>query len=262
MACADAALEDSPAAFIGETIPAAGLGAPVPPPGYLARVRARCDAVGALWIADEVLTGFGRCGDLFAWRRLAERPEDRGAAPDLIAFGKGAGAGFAALGGVLATERVARVIGAGDDDGPFVHYQTYAGSPIACAVGRRALEALGREKILTRVRAREGALERELRKLADHPWVYDVRGLGFLWGVELAVDRAGRPFPRELRVAERVEEAALECGLLIHSGAGCADGERGDFVVIAPPLIATARDFARIASRLRGALDAVRAGHP
>jgi adenosylmethionine-8-amino-7-oxononanoate aminotransferase len=257
IACADAALAQAPAAIILESVPAAGLGAVVPPAGYFARMRERCDAAGALWIADEVLTGFGRCGDLFAWRRLAERPEDRGAVPDMVAFGKGAGAGFAPAGGVLVSNRVARVLEAGDGAGPFGHHQTYGGNPVACAVGRRVLEALAREKILTRVRAKEGSLERALRSLAAHPWVHDVRGLGFLWGIELTADREiGAPFPRELRIAERVERAALERGLLIHSGRGTVDGDRGDHLLVAPPLIAGSRDFARIAARLRGALDA------
>ncbi|MBI4365159.1 MAG: aspartate aminotransferase family protein, partial [Candidatus Latescibacteria bacterium] len=114
------------AALILETIPAAGLGAPVPPPGYLARIRRECDARGALWIADEVLTGFGRVGSLFAWQRLGERPEDGRACPDIVVFGKGAGAGYAAIGGILIAERVARVLDSGPS-GPFTHAQTYGG---------------------------------------------------------------------------------------------------------------------------------------
>src|SRR4029077_16648735 len=71
-------------ALIAETLPAVGRGAEVPPPGFLARLRRACDAANAFWIADEVLTGFHRTGPLFAWQRLAQRPEDDGAAPDLI----------------------------------------------------------------------------------------------------------------------------------------------------------------------------------
>ncbi|HYJ33546.1 MAG TPA: aminotransferase class III-fold pyridoxal phosphate-dependent enzyme, partial [Candidatus Binatia bacterium] len=90
LACAETALEEAEtaAALLAETVPAAGLAAAVPPKGWLARIRARCDEAGALWIADEVLTGFGRTGALFAWSRLAER-DGVDAAPDLVAFGKG-----------------------------------------------------------------------------------------------------------------------------------------------------------------------------
>src|SRR6185295_6243677 len=176
-------------ALIAETIPAVGLGVAVPPPGTLARMRRACDAQGAVWIADEVLTGFGRVGALFAWQRLAERPEDAGAIPDLVAFGKGAGSGYAALGGVLITERVAAALDRGDPriakGVPFSHAQTYGGHALACAVGRRVLAALREEKIFERVRAEESRLREALEPLARHEAVMEVRGLGFLWGITL-----------------------------------------------------------------------------
>ncbi len=258
-ACADAAISAPPTAMILETIPAAGLGAPVPPPGYLARVRTLCDGAGALWIADEVMTAFGRTGSLFAWKRLAERTSadggapDRGAKPDLVVFGKGAGCGYAALGGVLLADRVARAVG--NSDG--LHVQTHGGNPIAAAVGRRVLQALAEEGIESRVRAAEAALEESLRRLESLPSVYDVRGAGFLWGVELVEDReTGRPFPRAERVAERVADACRERGVLVHAGTGCADGERGDFILVAPPLIADEAAFAEIADYLAQAIEA------
>lgn len=240
VACADAAVgSDPPAAFILESVPAAGLGAPVPPPGYFARVRTLCDGSGALWIADEVLTGFGRAGALFAWQRLAERTAEEGtrpdarATPDLVVFGKGAGAGYAPLGGVLLTERVVRAL---EPDG-FRHAQTYAGNPAAAAVGLRVLDALESERVHERVRLAEKTYEEALAPLREQRGVFDVRGLGALWGVELAESRSGNPFARDRRVAERVASACRERGVLIHAGAGCADGTRGDFVLIAPPLI-------------------------
>jgi adenosylmethionine-8-amino-7-oxononanoate aminotransferase len=241
-------------AIILETIPAAGLGAPVPPPGYLARIRRDCDTHGALWIADEVLTGFGRVGSLFAWQRLAERPEDAGACPDIVVFGKGAGAGYAAIGGVLLAERVARVLDSAPD-GPFTHAQTYGGNPVACAVGRQVLAAMRGEAIYERVRELEGALRDSLARLNRHPHVYETRGMGFLWGLELVADRAtGAPFPLEARAAGRLEAACRERGLLIYSGAGCADGERGDHILVAPPLVAGTDQFSEIAASLEEAL--------
>lgn len=248
------------AAMILETIPAAGLGAPVPPPGYLASVRAQCDEADALWIADEVLTGFGRVGALFAWQRLAERqtPDgstpDRDARPDVIAFGKGAGAGFAPVAGVLIADRVSLAL---DADG-FTHFQTYGGNPIASAVGRRVLEAMAEGKIYARVRGAEADLEKALRSLLDLPSVCDVRGIGYLWGIELAEDReSGRTFPREKRVAERVADDCRERGVLVHAGSGCADGERGDFILIAPPLVTGKGAFETIAEAIGEAIPAV-----
>ncbi len=267
LACADAAFaaepridaalpvaEAEPAAIILETIPAAGLGAPVPPPGYLARIRHWCDLHGALWIADEVLTGFGRVGALFAWQRLAERAEELGATPDVAVFGKGAGAGFAPLGGVLLSERVAHALDT-EPGAAFAHAQTYGGNPIACAVGRRVLAAIREERVFAHVREAERALHEALRPLTAHLHVSDLRGLGFLWGVEIVEDRAsGRSFPRASRVAERLEAACRERGVLIYAGTGCADGERGDFALIAPPLTADKAAFAAIATALGDAI--------
>jgi hypothetical protein len=249
------------AALIAETVPAAALGAPVPPPGYLTRLRSACDAGRALWIADEVLTGFGRVGPLFAWKRLAERPEDHGAVPDIVAFGKGAGAGYAPVGGVLLTRRVASALDSAPE-GPFVHAQTYGGNPVACAVGRRVLAALREEKIDARVREKETLLAGALAPLARHPHVREVRGLGFLRGVELQADRSGTPFPRGLAIAERMEAACRERGILIYAGVGSADGERGDHLLVAPPLVSDPHHFAQIAIAITQALDEVMGGVP
>lgn len=249
------------AAHILETIPAAGLGAPVPEPGALARIRAECDAAGALWIADEVLTGFGRTGSLFAWQRLAERSEDRGAAPDLVVFGKGAGAGFAALGGVLVSERVAQALEALPARDRFTHHQTYGGHPVACAVGRAVLRALHEERLIERVRGMEEDLKAAFERLSSHPQARGLHGLGFLLGMHLAEDAAtARPHPVEGRVAERMEKACREHGVLVYAARGWADGERGDFVLLAPPLPAGAEAFAEAAEAVAAAAEQVLAG--
>lgn len=245
------------AALIAETIPAAGLGAPLPAPGVLAEARRACDARGALWIADEVLTGFGRVGSLFAWKRLAEGREGSGPKPDIVVFGKGAGAGYAAIGGVLLAGHVAAALDAAPE-GAFTHAQTYGGHALACAVGRRVLAAIREEKLEERVREKERLLRDSLAPLSAHAHVRDVRGLGFLWGVELVKDRSGgAPFPRELKIAERVEAACRDRGLLIFAGSGSADGERGDHLLIAPPLVSDTHHFAQIAIGIREALDEV-----
>ena len=157
---------DDSAAFIAETVPVGGLGVAVPSLGEMAARRAGCDNAGVLWIADEVLTGFGRCGAMFAWQRVAARADARGATPDskavpdLVVFGKGAGAGFAAIGGVLISRAVASVLDGAAQ--PFSHYQTYGGSPIACAVGRAVLRAVREEGWPGRALAMEPELTRAL----------------------------------------------------------------------------------------------------
>ena len=268
IACADAALSDADAvgaaAFIAETVPAAGLAAAVPPSGWLARVRSRCDAAGTLWIADEVLTGFGRAGDLFAWRRLAgeatadgSKP-DAGAVPDLVVFGKGAGAGYAALGGVLVADRVAKALDAAATDGaaPFAHHQTHGGNPIACAVGRRVLAALSEENVPARVRANEAIYAAAVGALRGRAGVRDVRGIGALWGVEIA-DASGRPFPRGNRVADRIRAACEEKGVLVHAAAGFLEDGTGDALVVALPLVADEAAIREVANVLGAAVEKV-----
>lgn len=239
---ADATEGDSEsAAFIAETIPTAGLGVEMPRPGALAERRARCDAAGALWIADEVLTGFGRVGALFAWRRLAdERAEDAGAVPDLVVFGKGAGAGFAPLAGVLIAAHVAKVLESapGRGDGALVeHHQSYGGNPIAAAVGRAVLRALGAGGYHDRARG----MERELRA-ALAPAAARVNsaidGLGMLAGFGIAEGARGG--------AAGIVRAAAARGLLLHA----AGPSR---VVVAPPLAMTGANWSELGGMLEAA---------
>ena len=249
------------AALILETVPAVGLAARVPQPGALARVRAECDASGALWIADEVLTGFGRAGSLFAWQRLSERSEDRGVSPDLVACGKGAGAGFAALGGVLVAGDVARALDALPAGERFTHHQTYGGHPVACAVGRAVLRALSAEGLIAGARTKESTLRAALERAASGPWLRARNGLGLLWGLELAEPGpSGEPLPVEARVAERMEEACRAHGVLVYAARGWAEGERGDFLLLAPPLVAGEDAFEEIAGAVARAAREVLAG--
>jgi len=244
-------------ALIAETIPCVGLGVALPPTGFLQRVRKACDGANALWIADEVLTGFGRTGRMFAWQRLSEGHEDPRTAPDIVVFGKGAGCGYAPLAGILIRDRVAEVL-EGAPGGRFMHAQTYGGHAIGCAVGRRVLAAMSEEKIQDRVRSLERQLGAPLEALAGHELVRAVCGVGFLWGIVLRADRGnGAPFDRNLRVAERVEARCREQGLLVFSGSGYADGERGDHLIVGPPLVSEPHHFVQIASGIRRVLDEI-----
>jgi adenosylmethionine-8-amino-7-oxononanoate aminotransferase len=247
LACADEALKDSEEAiaFLAETVPAAGLAAAVPPAGWVARVRERCDEAGTLWIADEVLTGFGRTGALFAWQRLAER-DGVTAVPDLVAFGKGASAGFYPLAGVLVSERVAQALDA-EEKAPFRHVQTFGGGPVACAVGLRALRAYADERVFERVRETESDARHALERFRANDAVVDVRGLGLLWGIELGDLGRGRPFPRSRRIAEGVTHGCRARGVLVHGAAGFLPDGNGDAILIAPPLVADAEILAAIA---------------
>lgn len=257
LACADESLKDSEEAiaFLAETVPAAGLAAAVPPAGWVARVRERCDEAGTLWIADEVLTGFGRTGTLFAWQRLAER-DGVTAVPDLVAFGKGASAGFYPLAGVLVSDRVAQALDA-EEKVPFRHVQTFGGGPVACAVGLRALRAYAEERVFERVREIESDARRALERFLETEAVVDVRGLGLLWGIELGDPGRGRPLPRGRRIAEAVTDGCHARGVLVHGAAGFMPDGNGDAILIAPPLIADEEILAAIARVAKESVESV-----
>ncbi|MEO6997641.1 MAG: aspartate aminotransferase family protein [Terracoccus sp.] len=155
----------------------------VPPDGYLAGVRALCDAHGIVLIADEVMAGFGRCGEWFAVDRW-------GVTPDLITFAKGVNSGYVPLGGVIISDAVAATF----YDRPYPGGLTYSGHPLACASAVASLTAFHDEGIIEHARTLGAEVfGPRLREIAErHPSVGEVRGLGVFWAVELVRDRATR----------------------------------------------------------------------
>jgi beta-alanine--pyruvate transaminase len=221
------------AAFITEPIMLSA-GVRVPPPGYLERVRAICDRYDILLIFDEIITGFGRTGHLFASNLF-------GVTPDLLTFGKGVSGGYAPLSGVLIQERVAHTFwGEVDDNVHFRAGHTYAGNPVACAVGFAAVSEMLERGLVDNARQMGARLQQGVRALADkHACVVEVRGEGLLVAVEFAQDRATRePFPEPLKFGGRVHRAARDRGLLVREGPS--------FIALAPPLVVTESDVDEI----------------
>lgn len=192
---------DSVAAVLIETVVGSN-GVLVPPDGYLAGVRAICDRHGIVMICDEVMTGFGRCGEWFAVDRW-------GVTPDLITFAKGVNSGYVPLGGVAISRRIA----ASFADRPFLGGGTYYGHPLACATAVASIQVFEDDAILARVRQLgEAVLGPGLRALAErHRSVGEVRGLGAFWVLELVADRATRA-PAAPNVMAAVMRACLERG--------------------------------------------------
>jgi len=170
------------AAIVLETVVGTN-GILVPPPGYLEGVRRLCDEHGILLVADEVMAGFGRCGEWFAVDRW-------GVTPDLITFAKGVNSGYVPLGGVLISERVAATFA----DRPYPGGLTYSGHPLACASAVASISIMREEKIIEHARQLGSeVIEPALLKLAEnHPSVGEVRGLGVFWALELVRDRETR----------------------------------------------------------------------
>lgn len=155
----------------------------VPPPGYLEGLRALCDKYGIVWIADEVMAGFGRTGKWFAYQNW-------GAQPDLIVFAKGVNSGYVPAGGVVISDRIAATF----NDQMFPGGLTYSGHPLAAASIVATIDVMHEEGIVENAAMiGETVLGPGLRDLADrHPVIGDVRGLGVFWGLELVTDRKTR----------------------------------------------------------------------
>jgi len=236
-------------AFIGEPIVGAALGAAVPGPEYWRRIREICTKYGVLLIADEVMTGLGRAGANFGLDLF-------GVEPDIIALGKGLAAGYLPLGAVIASGVIASAFE--DNSGVFEHGFTYSGHPVACAAGVAAIKLLNERALVRQVQEREAGFFSRLRELTRYEIVGDVRGRGFLAGLELVKKPATKePFPTELKVSQLLGQEAAKEGLLIYPGSGSIDGVSGDHVMIAPPFTIADSEMDELFDRLARAFDKV-----
>jgi 4-aminobutyrate aminotransferase-like enzyme len=197
-------------AVIVEPIQGRG-GVIVPPAGFLRALRALCDERALVLILDEIYTGFGRTGTMFACDR-------EGVVPDLLCVGKALGGGVP-LAATIGTPRVMDAWPA--SSGEALHTSTFLGNPLACAAALANLDELVRLDVVAQVRAREGGLADRLHALASSPSVRDVRGVGFLWAVEF-----DRP-----EIANRVVVRGLARGVIL-----LQSGPAGTSITIAPPL--------------------------
>jgi adenosylmethionine-8-amino-7-oxononanoate aminotransferase len=238
------------AGFFCEAIGAAALPAHRPPDVFWEGLAERRERYGFLVCLDEIVTGMGRVGSWFAADGLPF-------VPDVIATAKGLGAGYAAIGVALCREHVYEAIAKGSRSFPLGH--TWNGAPLSCAVGLAVVDALRREGLVERVRERGAGLRRELEEaLRDVPLVREVRGHGFLLGVEYADPRDGTSFlPPELRVAGRVDDTALEHGLILLSTQPTRDGFAGDQTLFAPAFTAADDELAEMVERFAAVLGEV-----
>jgi len=234
------------AAFIFEPIVGATLGAVVPPQGYVQRIADICRRHNILLIADEVMSGMGRTGKPFA-------VEHWGVSPDMILVGKGIASGYAPLGAVIAAGHIAETISRGS--GTFLHGFTYNAHPVATAAGNAVLDYIERERLFERVEPIGRELYAALETLRKYSVVGDVRGKGLLLAIEIVRDTKTRePFPAEAHMASRIQEDALEAGVMTYPIEGCADGARGDHILVAPPFTITSAMIQMLTAGLGRAL--------
>jgi adenosylmethionine-8-amino-7-oxononanoate aminotransferase len=230
------------AAFFCEAISAAALPAYTPPRRFWEGLDERRREHGFLVCFDEVVTGMGRTGEWFAANATP-------LTPDIVATAKGLGAGYAAIGAVLVREHVYDAFARGSRRFTLGH--TWDGAPLSCAVGLAVVDVLRSEGLVERVRERGALLREELAQaLRGIDMVGEVRGHGFLLGVSYVDPRVPASFlPPQLRVAGRIDDAALERGLVVLSTQPTRDGMAGDQSLFAPAFTATDAELEEMVSR-------------
>lgn len=207
------------------------------PPEFLKGVRRLCDGFGTLLIADEVLTGFGRTGRMFAC-------EHAGVSPDLVCLSKGLTAGYLPLGATAATEAIYEAFLSQDRGKTFFHGHSYTANPLACAVGLASLVIFREDGVLARIQALERQLRAGLEPLRRLPWVGDVRVIGGVGVVELASTEAGYL----ASAGPRLYSAFLSRGLLLRP--------LGNVVYFMPPYVISDAEAEWSLEQIRGVIEA------
>jgi len=234
---------DTVAAFIAEPVVGSAGGALVPPDRYWPRVAEICRRYGVLLIADEVMCGFGRTGEKFAINHW-------NVAPDIMVAGKGLAGGYAPIGGVYATEDVMAPI---SERGEELMFYTFTAHPSACAVADKVLEIVEREDLVARAKTTGELLAKRLARIAEHPNVAEIRGLGLMRAVEIVRDRDTlERFPAEERITRRIVAEGLKKGVFFYpAGSGPAQ----DVIMLGPPFIITEEDIDLLVAVLEESID-------
>jgi len=234
---------DTVGAFIGEPVMGAG-GGIVPPRTYWEKMQAVIRKYDMLFIADEVICGFGRTGNMWGCETFDLKP-------DMISCAKALSAGMQPISALMVNQRVYEaMLDESRKLGNFAHGFTYAGHPVTTAVAVETLKIYEEMDMLGHVRTVGPHLQAAIGAFRDHPLVGDVRGVGMIVALEMVADKAtGAPFDPALKVGGRVEQAARKHGLIARF--------IGDRVAFSPPLIVTESDIDDIAARLGRALDEV-----
>ena len=241
----EAILREGPetvAAFIAEPIQGAG-GVIIPPADYFARIREICARHDVLFIADDVITGFGRTGRWFGL-------EHYGVEPDIMQFAKGITSGYVPLGGVGVSDTVRDVINGVPPGKRWMHAFTYSGHPTCCAVALANLDIIERERLVERSATAGARLLEKLRTLEAVEGVGHVRGQGLMAAVEVVADKSTRSlFPAEAGMTQKLTDAMLERGVYTRVAMDC--------ICIAPPLVTTDAQLDQIVDTVRDAVTQV-----
>jgi len=238
----DAILREGPdtvAAFIAEPIQGAG-GVIIPPTEYFGRIREICTRHDVLFIADDVITGFGRTGRWFGL-------DHYGVEPDIMQFAKGITSGYVPLGGVGVSDTVRDVVNGVPPGKRWMHAFTYSGHPTCCAVALSNLDIIERERLVDRSATVGARLLERLRTLEGLEGVGHVRGQGLIAAVEVVADKTTKSlFPAEAGMTQKLTDAMLERGVYTRVAMDC--------ICVAPPLVTTDAQLDQIVDTIRDAV--------
>jgi len=230
---------DTVAAFIAEPVMGVG-GVIVPPDDYFPLVRAICDKHEILFIADEVITGFGRTGEWFALKHWNVKP-------DILSFAKAITSGYAQLGGIQISDEIRETIESAAESEAYMHGFTYSGHAMACAVGLKNLELMEKDNYPARAKEMGKRLMDGLSSLTEFSFVGDVRGLGLVWGIEIVSNKVSKtPDPD---TAGKIFKAAQERGLRTRPLVNT--------LAFAPPICISEDEIDEVVKRLGAAMDSV-----
>lgn len=233
---------DTVAAFIAEPVVGGG-GVFIPPPGYFPRVQEILKKYEILFIADEVISGFGRLGKPFGTQVFDLKP-------DIITVAKMLSAAYAPISALYLSEEICEVIKAGSDAvGVFGHGYTYSGHPVSAAVALETLRIYESDDVIGHVQRMAPRLQQGLQSFSSHPLVGDARGMGLVGAIELAEDpKRRKPFAPERGVGAYMVRCALERGLMLRA-------LPGDVIAFSPPLIIKEAEIDQLLEITRFALD-------
>ncbi len=230
------------AGFIIEPLMQAAAGMIPQPAGYLKRVRELCTQYNVLLITDEVATGFGRTGKMFAC-------EHERITPDLMAISKGLTGGYMPLAATLTTDEIYQgFLGTYDEFKTFFHGHSFTGNPLGCAVALANLQVFRQEKTLSRLSAKIKMLTQWLKPIADIPHVGDIRQRGFMVGIELVQDKTTKtPYPLSAKAGHHVAAIARSKGLILRP--------IGNVLVLIPPLSTTPEELKKMLEIIKKSIE-------
>jgi len=232
---------DTVAAFFAEPVMGAG-GVLVPPASYFEKIQAILKKYDVLFIADEVICGFGRTGNMFG-------SQTYNLAPDMISLAKALSSAYMPISALMVSEQVYQaMVTESEKIGIFGHGYTYGGHPVACAVALETLKIYEEWDIVSHVRSVSPTLQNGLRALSEHPLVGEARGVGLIGALELVHDKSTKePFAAKLGIGAHVQRAAEEAGVITRN--------MGDTIAFAPPLIIEDKQITIILKIVNDALD-------